>query len=636
MLENKKFSIDVLPPISIKSNKNAQSYKVNTYAVENTYLHSHPLTNESFPGMASRFTWIIENIDSVANLQDEINNVVSYLRQRPNDSKSIIAWFALARLHEKAKNVNQALLVYDALLEKSPNCVPAIVNKAIILEKCGRSSEAIDCLSQVTASNSDIIRALIQRARMLENSGRLPEAESVMLNILTSDPENHDVLQHYLHIRQKQCRWPIIVNHAGIPKHLQEANMGSIAAQAYMDSPRFHLTSIKNFIKRKLMPPLNTLPPIKKDSTNNKRSKIGFLSSDFRWHAVSILSVELFELIDKSKFEIFALDITPQDSNPSEFRSRVLAAFEHHVMLQELSDLDAAKTIRELGIDLLVDLNGLTANSRPQILMLKPAAVQASWLGSLATTGLSEVEYYITDAFAFTEECKPFYTESPIFLKSGAHPHDSNREIGRPKMRVEFGLPEDKFIYCCFNNSYKITENIFNIWLQILGATPNSILWLLESTESSKINLLNYADANNLKDRLIFSPRIPPSEYLIRFTAADLFLDTSPYNAGTTAIDCLYAGLPILTCPGVSVASRTCGSVLHHSNLDELIAKDWKEYESLAIEWGQNPLQFKEKFADKLSHNRLLKTPMFNTKNKTLELEEIFQNIIEKSKLADL
>jgi predicted O-linked N-acetylglucosamine transferase (SPINDLY family) len=305
-------------------------------------------------------------------------------------------------------------------------------------------------------------------------------------------------------------------------------------------------------------------------------------------HAVSLLTVELFEKHDRSKFEIHAFCWSPEDGTP--FRKRVKSAFDHFHPIGTLSDDDAADLIQSHEIDILFDLQGLSGRARPNLIAQGPAPIQIAYLGFPGTTCLPHVDYVIADEFLFPEALKPHFSEEPIYLDTVFQVSDSQRQFGPERSREFYGLPEDKFVFCSFNNAYKYTPEMITLWAEILGETPHSVLWLLEDNQWSKKNILSEFERLGVSaDRIIFAGRIDPRDYLTRFKAADLFLDTSPYNAGTTANDALFAGLPVLTLAGQTYVSRMAGALLHKLSLDDLIAYDSASYNSKAIALARSP-----------------------------------------------
>jgi predicted O-linked N-acetylglucosamine transferase (SPINDLY family) len=291
----------------------------------------------------------------------------------------------------------------------------------------------------------------------------------------------------------------------------------------------------------------------------------------------------MFEKFDRSKVEVHAFCWSKEDGTP--FRARVKAAFDHLHPIGGSSDEAAARLIADNEIDVLVDLQGLSGNARPEIVARGPAPVQIAWLGYPGTTGLPHVDYVVADDFIFPPELEPFFSEKPLRLPTTFQVSDTTRAFGPERPRSFYDLPDDAFVFCAFNNNYKITPEMFARWLRILGRSPGSVLWLLEDNVWSRASLLARATSEGIDPaRIRFAGRIDPKDYLSRFRAADLFLDTWPYNAGTTANDALWAGLPLVTLSGRSYVSRMAGSLLRSAGLTELICTDPGRYEDLAVE----------------------------------------------------
>ena len=318
------------------------------------------------------------------------------------------------------------------------------------------------------------------------------------------------------------------------------------------------------------------------------RIKIGYLSGDLHTHAVGLLTPELFELHDRSRFEVHAFCWTPESMQPQ--RLRLLKAMDHHVRLAGVDDHTAAKLIAQAGIDVLVDLQGLTQGARPAILGFRPAPVQISWLGLPGTAALPGVDWIVADRFVMPPELLPYCTERPLYVPRCFQVSDRQRAVSPLPQRATYGLPEDAFVYCSFNNNHKFTPEMFGAWMRVLQAVPGSVLWLLADNDTAQANLQREATERGIDAaRLIFAPRVMPAEYLARFQLADLVLDTFPFNAGTTASDALWMGTPIVTRAGRSYISRMAGSLLHAVGLPDLVTHSLSDYQRLAIDLGQHP-----------------------------------------------
>ena len=318
------------------------------------------------------------------------------------------------------------------------------------------------------------------------------------------------------------------------------------------------------------------------------RVKIGYLSGDLCTHAVGLLSAELYELHDRNRFEVLAYEWPREDGTP--LRERLKRAFDARVNLHHYDDEGAARKIAQDGVDVLVDLQGLTSGARPNILAYRPAPVQVGYLGLPATSGLPGVDFMLADRFAFRADYLPYCTERPIPISPCYQVSDRQRPIGARPTRSQYQLPEGAFVFAVFNNNHKISPEMFACWLRVLQQVPGSVLWLLADNRWAEANLRAAAHAAGIAgERLIFAPRVAPPDYLARFALADLVLDTFPYNAGTTASDCLWAGAPILTLSGRSYISRMCGSLLTAVGLPDLITETLADYERLAVQIGRNP-----------------------------------------------
>ncbi|HEX8013096.1 MAG TPA: hypothetical protein VF814_19560, partial [Casimicrobiaceae bacterium] len=332
-----------------------------------------------------------------------------------------------------------------------------------------------------------------------------------------------------------------------------------------------------------------------------------------------------WEKIDRSRLEMFAYSLRPDDDNP--FQKRVRAAFEHYADVSEESVADIAQRIREDRIAILVDRNGYTLNAREGIFPLRPAPIQINCIGFPGTLGAPWYDYIFTDRYSLPEPLQRFYTERPLYMPHMAFPSDTTRlPPGPPPTRAACGLPEEAFVFCCFNNTYKILPEIFAIWMRLLAAVPKSVLWLLETGAEAKSNLRREAAAAGIApQRLIFASRVNVGEHVARNAAADLFLDTYPYGAHTTANDALLAGLPLVTCVGETLASRIAGSQLQAIGLPELITPSLAEYEALARTLATEP-ELLEGHRQRLAANRR-SAPLFDMDRYARDFEEAMERI---------
>ncbi|BAI72077.1 hypothetical protein AZL_014390 [Azospirillum sp. B510] len=318
--------------------------------------------------------------------------------------------------------------------------------------------------------------------------------------------------------------------------------------------------------------------------------RIGYLSADFHEHATAVLIAELVERHDRGRFEIVGCSYGPDDGGPS--RRRLLAGFDRFLDLSGQTDEAAAQSIHQAGIDILVDLKGHTQNARPGIAARRPAPVQAQWLGYPGTLGSPAIDYVIADPVVVPADQQRFYSERIVHLPDSYQPNDRRRRIGPVPERADCGLPADGVVFCAFNASYKIGPELFGRWCRILEGVPGSMLWLLEGPAEVALNLRRAASARGVApERLVFAPRLPGPDHLARHRLADLFLDSSPVGAHTTASDALWAGLPVLTVPGRTFAGRVAASLLRAVDLPELVLPDWDAYEATARRLAGQPAE---------------------------------------------
>ena len=358
--------------------------------------------------------------------------------------------------------------------------------------------------------------------------------------------------------------------------------------------------------------PLNiALPKIAKRQRRNK-IRIAYVSSDFRQHPVSYSIVGLIEALDRDRFDVIGISLGSED--PSELGQRMKRAFSKFIDVSRMSDQAVVQLMRELEVDIAIDLMGYTQGNRTNIFAQRAAPVQVSHIGFSGTMGAEYIDYVIADRIVIPVEDASFFSEKIVLMPDTYLATDRKLAIAqRTPTRTEVGLPNNAFVFCCFNNNYKITPEVFDCWMRILKQVDGSVLWLFEDNAKAASNLRKEAEIRGVHpERLIFAKRMPPSDHLARHRFADLFLDTLPYNAHTTASDALWAGLPVLTRIGETFAGRVAASLLNAIGLTELITSTPQAYEALAIELATNP----EKLAAikrKLANNRLT-TPLFDTK----------------------
>jgi predicted O-linked N-acetylglucosamine transferase (SPINDLY family) len=521
----------------------------------------------------------------------------------------------------------EAEKAYQRALALSPGFMQARLNLGHQLERSGRPDEAVaewqKVVDQADAAIELHLHALNNMARLLEQQRRYDEAERCMRESLLRKPAQNDVIQHYVHLRQKKCAWPVYQPVGALTQNQLLLGTSVLAMLGESDDPALQLLAAQRFVyERTPKPP--AVPFHEGQPQRDGKIRIGYLSGDLHMHAVGLLSVELLELHDRERFEIYAFSWSRDDGTP--LRARIRAAIDHYIPIGGLDDSAAAKLIAQHGIDILVDLQGLTSGARPAIVGMRPAPVQVSYLGLPGTCALPGVDYILADRFVMPPELQPYMTERPIYVPHCYQVSDRQREAGPAPKRSDYGLPEDAFVFCSFNNTFKFTEAVFKSWMRILKQVPNSVLWLLADNEWALENMRREADAHGIgRERLILAPRVAPPEYLARFQLADLMLDTFPYNAGTTASDALWMGLPILTWSGRTYISRMAGSLLTAVGLPDLVTFSLADYERLAVQLGNNPLRVASHKRYLAEHGRQSK--LFDVPGLVKDIEREFERL---------
>ncbi len=507
-----------------------------------------------------------------------------------------VACFNWGAVLGELRRHGEAETVYRMALGLAPTFAQARLNLGHQLEHQGREEEALaewrtvydnENPESVGAEPLSLrLHAFNNAARLLEQLKRYDESEALMRRSLELDPRQSDVAQHYVHIRQKQCAWPVYQTVGEVTHNHLLMSTSLLGMLDESDDPALQLLTAQRFVLEKVVKVSE--PPLHKGRQRDGKIKIGYLSGDLHMHAVGLLTAELYELHDKRKFEIHAFSWSREDGTP--LRARIKGAMDSYTPLHGIPDRRAAEMIAEAGIDVLVDLQGLTSGARPGILAYRGAPIQVSYLGLPATSALPGVDWILADRFVMPPESLPYHTEKPIYLPHCYQVSDRTRAANPAPSRAEMGLPEDGFVFCAFNNNHKMSEQVWRCWMRVLRQVPGSVLWLLADNPFAQANLTRVAVEEGIApERLVFAGRAQPADYLARFTLADLFLDTFPYNAGTTASDCLWMGTPILTRSGRTYISRMAGSLLTAVGLPDLITTTLDEYEQRAVQIGNQP-----------------------------------------------
>ena len=527
------------------------------------------------------------------------------------------------------KRYQEAVASNEKAISLTPDHFMAYSNLGNALQELCRYEEAVGMYDKALALKPDYAEAYYNRGFALREMKRFEEALESYGKALVLKPNLDYLVGECLHTKMRICDWSMFdryMNELSARIKLQEKAIHPFPVLGLFDSLSIQKEAAMILVQDKYAV-RHALP----DIINRKRCdtiRIGYFSTDFRNHPLSFLMAELIELHDRGRFEIYAFSFGPDIHD--EMRKRLESAFDKFIDVKNLSEKDVALLSRSLKIDIAIDLGGFTKHSRTGIFAFRAAPIQVNYMGYPGTMGAEYIDYIIADKILIPEECKHQYSERIIYLPYSYQINDRKRKIAEIKFtKEELGLPKKGFVFCCFNNNYKIIPKTFDGWMRILKEVEESVLWLFEDNSRVASNLRQEAVRRGIDaDRLIFAKKLPLSEHLARYRRADLFLDTLPYNAHTTASDALWAGLPVLTCIGESFVSRVGASLLNAIHLPELITATHEEYESLAIELATNPEKLR-KIREKLKKNRLT-TPLFDTPSVTRYIEEAYVAMFER------
>jgi predicted O-linked N-acetylglucosamine transferase (SPINDLY family) len=551
---------------------------------------------------------------------------------------------ALQRTHAKAYNnrgvalrdlrqYQAAVSSFDTAVALEPDFADAHYNRGNSLRDLAQHAAAVASYDRAISLNAHYADAYVDRGEALNDLGQFAAAIASFGRGISLKSGLKGVYGARLHARMRICDW------SGF-----EADVADLAARIERDAaatPPYHWLALSDSARlqrraaetwvREQCPPDASLPAFARIAAipagaAQPRIRVGYFSADFRAHPVAILAAELFESHDRARFEISAFAFGPASEDP--MRRRLERAFEQFIDVRGRSDREIALLAREMHIDIAVDLGGFTQHCRPGIFALRAAPLQVGFLGYPGTLGAPYLDYLLADPILIPEPYRMHYREQILYLPHSVLPHDSQQPIAAPGMtRRQAGLPDAGFVFCCFNQVAKITPGSFAGWMRILAQVPDSVLWLSAANPTAQRNLRREAADRGIEPtRLIFAERLASlPEHLARQRLADLFLDTLPYNAHSTASDALWAGLPVLTQLGESFAGRVAASLLTAIDLPDLITRTPEEYEALAIALAADPARLAQ-LRGRLAENRLT-TPLFDTARYTRGLETAFAQI---------
>ena len=544
------------------------------------------------------------------------------------DPGYVDAHYNLAITFNYLGQFTNAIDYYEKTIALNPNFAAAHNNLGNVLNGLGRNKYAIQSFEEAIRINPNFAEAF----RNLGNSFRAIQKREEALFCFKCAKEmksNMDfILGDILNSKMQLCLWNDLNKLLDDLKNKINNGEKVIAPFPLMpliNDPKLLRKNTEVFVKK--MHPKRQLFPLIETYTKHKKIRIGYFSGDFKIHPVAYLTAELYEIHNRDHFEIHAFSLG-KDTN-DDLNLRIKAGVDHFHNVDSMSHKEVALLARSLEIDIAVDLGGHTAKSKTNVFAMSAAPIQLSYIGYLGTMGADYYDYLIADPVMIPKENQKYYLEKIVYLPSFQVNDSTDLPPEITLTRKDVGLPEEGFVFCCFNNTYKFTPTIFDSWARILKGVEGSVLMIFANNELSKINLNKEITLRGIDpDRLVFGDSVARPEYLARYRVADLFLDTHPYNAGTTASDALKMGLPILTLKGNSFNSREAASILTSINLPELITNTPEEYESLAIELATNPEKLKT-IKKKLASN-LSTAPLFNTKLFTKHLESAYTEMYER------
>lgn len=566
--------------------------------------------------------------NAFAGMRDYDAALADFDRALSIDPQYADAWFNRATVLFELRRFDEAILGAERCLALTPDRVDGLVLYAGCLRQLQRHEDALRTYDYVLKLAPDHTEALVNRGHLQSALGRLDLALADYEQAMTIAPGQELLAGWRSFCKLKLCDW------RGLPDEI--ASIGDAVTHgepvcspavllAMCGDPALLRQCAESYAQKHFPAGGNLLsaPPA------GKRIRLGYFSSDFHDHATAWLTAGLFERHDKSQFEVFAFSFGPlaQDS----MRRRLEPCFDRFFEITRMSDPEAVRLARDTDLSIAIDLKGFTEGSRTQIFAERVAPIQVSYLGFPGTMGASYMDYMIADQYVVPAAHEQFYAEKIAWLPDSYQPNDSlhGRSISEPSRR-RYGLPEQAFVFCCFNNNYKITREIFEIWIRLLGHAPDSVFWLYEDNPSAARNLRAEARSRGIDpERLIFAGRASHDEHLARQCLADLFLDTLPYGSHTTASDALRAGLPLLTCTGTAFQGRVATSLLHAAGMPELITESLEEYETTALAFAQNRERLRA-IRNRLAEN-LPRTALFDTAAYTRNLETAFTMMWDRS-----
>jgi protein O-GlcNAc transferase len=567
----------------------------------------------------------LSNLAYVLFLLNLLNEALSLcdkaLAISPN---SFAAWVMRGNVLFHTNRLDDALVSYDNALKVSNHDLEALIGRGSVLAKLGRTDEAVGTFDKIPILQSSA--NLYKRANLQKSLGLYAAAARDYRQLVRVPPFILPAWQGLLSCAMDSCDW----NGFSEPREkiLTALDSGEridpLLIMRITDNPAQHLKAAKAVAPRAA--PRQYAPAPKK--SQGSRLRIAYVSPDFRVHPLAYLIPELLERHDRGRFEVIGVSLGPSDN--SDIGVRIAKSFEQFQDMKTYSDDQIVAIMRQMQVDIAIDLAGYTSQARPTIFARRVAPIQVSYLGYCGTSGADYVDYLLADRIVVPIEEQRFFTEKIIYLPDSFMVADSTQPIsGVIPSRRECGLPEEAFVFCCFNKNYKITQPVFDVWMRLLRSIEGGVLWLSENLGHGQKNLQDYAKTKGIDPRrIIFAPSLPQrTDHFARHQLADLFLDTLPYNAHTTACDVLFSGVPVITVLGSTFPSRVAASLLHAVGLPELVTESLPDYEALAFKLARESGYLTE-IKSKLARNRGTH-PLFDTARLTRHIEAAYTKMWE-------
>jgi len=541
--------------------------------------------------LAELFT-TCEQLQQAGKADEALHTYKTWL-DASTDPNRFMGWFNYGSLLQSTGNTQAAEGAYRQCLAVQPRFPQALINLGLTLEKLDKRDEALQQWASLVSQRflqdsppTDMITMALNHIGRVQEELKLYDlAEQALEQSLAIDPKQTPALQHWIHIRQKSCAWPVYKSLPNITQNAMLMATSPLAMLALTDDPVQQLLTAFAFVERTYGFKEEFLS--KGRVYNHARLRVGFVSGDLCVHAVGLLLTELIEGIERTKHEVLAYDFSPEDGTAH--RTRLKVAFDHVRSIHAWTDRQVADQILEDEIDVLIDLHGLSSGARPGIFALHPAPKQGTYLGFIGTTGMPWFDFVIADRYALPQELTAHFTEKPLYIEGSFIPLTRDETPVRGALRSEFGLSSEAFVMAAFGNAYKITPEMFATWMQLLKEIPRAVLWIIDDNPTTTANLKAHAVAANADlNRIQFTPRTTHIEYKAKLRLADVFLDTFPYNCGSTTNDVVQAGVPIVTMRGRTLVSRMGGSILESLGLGQLVSSSHLEYKTKVISLADN------------------------------------------------